>query len=99
MELLNSYVIKKIFINQILLVVLLSLFTGCSNMLFNYMYKDMDLNSDGVVDFNEYKSGQTGISDNKIKTDFKYIDVNKDGKITYKELLNSFERKSHWMPQ
>jgi Ca2+-binding EF-hand superfamily protein len=94
MELLSSYILKK-FAHQIPLIVLLSLSSGCSSMLFNYMYKDMDVNSDGVVDFNEYKSGQTGISDKKIKTDFNYIDTNKDGKITRKELLNSFERKSH----
>ena len=64
-------------------------------MLFNYMFKDMDLNSDGVVNFEEYKSGQTGISFKKMKADFDFIDLNKDEKITHKELLNSFERRRH----
>ncbi len=77
-----------------LLVTILLLFTtGCSSMLFNYMFKDMDFNSDGGVDFKEYKSGQTSISLEKMEIDFNYIDLNKDGKITHEELMDSFEMK------
>ncbi len=64
-------------------------------MIFNYMFRDMDSNSDGGVSLQEYKEGQHLLSELEIKRDFNFIDSNKDGKITHEELLNSFERRKH----
>jgi Ca2+-binding EF-hand superfamily protein len=54
------------------------------------IFKEMDTNSDGVLNGEElyiYKSGDTGDSESSDRKGFNKVDQNKDGKVTREEML------------